>query len=257
MSSISINKLFFDEFKIHIAKTPTQKNEVYKVRYKVYCEELQYESIHAFPNQMEKDSYDKQSIHLLVQHRASSTNIGCMRLIFPENSAQLLPFQKAYDTPLLNNIINLNHIHYSSMCEVSRLAVVSEFRKSKGRQASSCNNVKNIFDVKKDDRRNFSLVPLSLYLAGCRILEAVGVNHLFTMMEPRLCRNLRRVGYEFHQIGHIINYHGKRAPFYITLNELMTNLDPVFWSLRDEINEEINPDIQTYLSSVVSQEAAY
>jgi hypothetical protein len=37
----------------------------------------------------------------------------------------------------------------------------------------------------------------------------------------------------------------------------MTNLDPVFWSLRDEINEEINPDIQTYLSSVVSQEAAY
>jgi N-acyl amino acid synthase of PEP-CTERM/exosortase system len=252
-----IDQRFFDEFRIHIAKTPNQKNEVYKVRYKVYCEELQYESVHAFPNKMEKDSYDKQSIHLLVQHRESSKNIGCMRLIFPENSEQVLPFQKAYGTTLINNIVDLKCIYYNSMCEVSRLAVVSEFRKSHRKQSNPISNVENIFDAKQYDRRHFSLVPLSLYLAGCHILEVVGVNHLFTMMEPRLCRNLQRVGYKFHQIGHIINYHGKRAPYYITLNELVKNLDPVFSSLRDKINEEINPDIRTYLSGVVTQKAAY
>jgi N-acyl amino acid synthase of PEP-CTERM/exosortase system len=243
MLSKSLNSLFFDEFKVYVATTPAQKDEAYRVRYKVYCEELQYESAQNFPNQMERDNYDQQSIHVLVQHRKSGNNIGCVRLIFSKTQSQLLPFQKTYGSEFSKDIIDLNHLHYSSICEVSRLAVISNFRKGSGNFISATDNITNIFDL-KSNRRSFPLVPLSLYLAICSILVETDVDHLFTMMEPRLCRHLRRVGFEFNQIGHLINYHGKRAPFYISQAELIRDLDPGFWSLRERIHEDIKADLK-------------
>ena len=41
--SYNIKQHFFNHFFLSIADTPELKQEVYKIRYQVYCEELEYE----------------------------------------------------------------------------------------------------------------------------------------------------------------------------------------------------------------------
>ena len=51
------------------ANTKEKKELVFKVRYRVYCEEFKYEAVDNFPNQMEFDDYDSFSRHCLITHR--------------------------------------------------------------------------------------------------------------------------------------------------------------------------------------------
>ena len=256
MPSKYIDKLFFDEFKIHVATTPAQRDEVYRIRYKVYCEELQYEPAEAFPNRMETDKYDRQSVHIFIQHRESGCNIGCIRLIFPVDELKVLPFQKAYNSELLDQAFDLENMPHNSICEVSRLAVISDFRKGAVKLQNFPDNITNVFEAQKRGHKGFPVVPLSLYLAGCAVLEEAKIDNIFTMMEPRLSRHLSKVGFQFHQVGHLVNYHGKRAPFYISLRELMRDLDPSYWLLRDKIFEEIRLDLKASALTLFRQKVA-
>ena len=53
-------KQFFD---VDFAVSREQKNAVYGVRYRVYCEEHKYEPADRFPNHMEQDEFDEKSLH--------------------------------------------------------------------------------------------------------------------------------------------------------------------------------------------------
>ena len=55
------------------------------------------------------------------------------------------------------------------------------------------------------------------------------------MVEPRLARSMRFVGLPFEQIGPVIDYHGKRAPFYIQPQSVEENLKPDFKALLGSI----------------------
>jgi N-acyl amino acid synthase of PEP-CTERM/exosortase system len=59
------------------------------------------------------------------------------------------------------------------------------------------------------------------------------------MMEPRLARSLRFVGIPFEQVGPVVEYHGKRAPFYISQELLMTGLSPGFKNMLKNIDKKI------------------
>ena len=59
------------------------------------------------------------------------------------------------------------------------------------------------------------------------------------MMEPRLARSLRFVGISFEKVGPIVEYHGQRAPYYISRNLLMTGLTPGFKKILNNIDKKI------------------
>ena len=59
------------------------------------------------------------------------------------------------------------------------------------------------------------------------------------MMEPRLARSMRFVGIKFDQIGPVVEYHGKRAPYYINLNLLTKSLRPGFAKMLADILRSI------------------
>jgi N-acyl amino acid synthase of PEP-CTERM/exosortase system len=60
------------------------------------------------------------------------------------------------------------------------------------------------------------------------------------MMEPRLARSMRFVGIQFEQIGPVVDYHGKRAPYYINPHLMMENLTPGFKIMLRDIRQSLN-----------------
>jgi N-acyl amino acid synthase of PEP-CTERM/exosortase system len=60
------------------------------------------------------------------------------------------------------------------------------------------------------------------------------------MMEPRLARSLRFVGIPFQQVGPVVEYHGKRAPYYISRHLLMSGLTPGFKRMLKNIEKKVN-----------------
>ena len=79
--SDSLTESFLRYFTICLATTPAQKESVYKIRYRVYCEEFGYEPVDRFPDRMEYDAYDKDALHCLITHKSSGMPAGCVRLI--------------------------------------------------------------------------------------------------------------------------------------------------------------------------------
>ena len=63
---------------------PDLINEVYRLRYHIYCIEHPFEDPAQFPDQLERDRYDDRSLHSLLIHRPSGVIAGTVRLILPE-----------------------------------------------------------------------------------------------------------------------------------------------------------------------------
>lgn len=212
------------EFELKIAATEQLKKEAYRIRYQVYCEDLKYEDANEFPDEMETDRHDEKSISLLLHHKPSNAFVGCVRLVPSTPEKPTLPFEEIPDINISSDIVDISKLPRKHMFEVSRLAVVSDFRKhSEGKQSP---------------QKGFPIVPLSLYLGVLGVMCETGLEHLFTMMEPRLARHLKYVGFYFHQIGDLVNYHGRRGPFYIH-RDGKDGLHPTYCLLQKLIQEEL------------------
>ena len=90
--------------------------------------------------------------------------------------------------------------------------------------------------------RSLPLLPLALYLSVAAVVDVRGVHEAFgyAMMQPRLVRLLKRFGIQFQQAGPEIEYHGKRAAYCITLDEVVAGLDTPMRTLYDSLLETIS-----------------
>jgi N-acyl amino acid synthase of PEP-CTERM/exosortase system len=66
--------------------------------------------------------------------------------------------------------------------------------------------------------------------------------HVFVMMEPRLARSLQFVGIMFKQLGQPIEFHGKRAAYYIDSRELKKTLSPGYLKLLQTVEKDLFAD---------------
>ena len=70
-----------------VADTSELLDEVYRLRYQVYCVEMTYE---AGRDGKEYDEFDNRAHHVLLVHRASGEAIGTVRVIPPSPIVGLL-----------------------------------------------------------------------------------------------------------------------------------------------------------------------
>ena len=196
--SSDIAQHFFNYFSLSIADTPELQQEVYKIRYQVYCEELLYEPKDAFLDGMEQDLYDSRSIHCLLKHQPSDRYIGCVRIVLC-NLDQLddkFPLEQIFHHDF--ELTETDSYHYA---EISRLAIIGDFRQRQGENTSSVGLL--FFDNEPDsfstarERRIFSMTLLGLYLSCTSLLLSLNINHAFTAMDARLSRQLRLCGVPF------------------------------------------------------------
>jgi N-acyl amino acid synthase of PEP-CTERM/exosortase system len=229
--------LYFD---IAFAGTEALKSEVYGIRYNVYCEEFAYESADAFPNHEETDEFDAHSLHALVTHKASGLSAGCVRLVSPTGQGGIdpLPFEKNCADSLDSEFIQGLGLDRSNVCEISRLAVDGVFRRRAGERLTRYGEVEGL-DCSQQERRTFSLIAIACFLASTALTDIANRTSVFAMMEPFLPRLLKRSGIVFQRAGEDIDYHGMRAPYFITTQSAVDNMRPDLKELYTEIHRRI------------------
>lgn len=220
---------FQEYFTVQFADSADLKNAVYKLRYDVYCTELQYEK--DCPVDCEKDSFDEYSKHVLITHKASGIYAGCVRLVTPSpnNPKAELPYE-VNCLPSIGaiNIEFLQNEERTHIGELSRLAVLGTFRRRAG-EKSNCYGInlsRSTIDVSNEEMRYFPLIAVALYMASASIAINLGIKYVVVMMEPRLAKHLSRFGICFTQLSEVIDYHGERALFYMDHSTLIKNFKP-------------------------------
>ena len=91
----------------------------------------------------------------------------------------------------------------------------------------------------ENELRCFPFIAIGLYFSAAALAMKQGIKHAYVMMEPRLARSMRFIGIKFEQIGPVIDYHGRRAPYYINQELLLKNLTPGFAVMLKHIQKSI------------------
>lgn len=213
---------FIQYFDVSSALSALQKDHVYSIRYRVYCEEFGYEPIEVFPDKLESDAFDEYSTHCLITHKTSGTPAGCVRLVHVNEDSQM-PMEKYCRSAIDDNIIRSFDGQRDTICELSRLAVDGAFRRRAGERVSRFGHISAI-DFSQQEQRTFSLIATSSILAAFAMSDLIGRPHCFAMMEPFLPRILEESGIMVHPAGQEIDYHGMRAPYYIDTSAVVSAL---------------------------------
>lgn len=217
-----------------IANDEELKKEVFKIRHNVYCEELAFEPVKS--NGLELDEFDNFSLHCLIQHVASKSFAGTVRIVRPTEDHQKLPIEKYCLNSITDDELNPANFAREDVCEVSRLAVPRAFRRRQiDNHDGAAVGIINQQSYSETELRCFPFIAVGLYFAAAGMALEQGIKHAYVMMEPRLARSMGFVGIKFQQIGPVVDYHGKRAPYYINQKLLNTSLSPSFAKMLSDI----------------------
>ena len=236
-SAIRETTLLFQEyFDVAAANTPELKEEVFSLRYQVYCSETKFENPADYPDELERDIYDGRSVHSLLRHKRTGINAGTVRLVLPESgSLSSLPLHNVTDHPFFSDD---KRFPASTVAEVSRFAISKSFRRRLDEfpspsAAGRFNPLRERFH-RQQEQKVLPHVTLGLFIAMVKMSYEMGITTWFCVMEKALVRLLARYSLYFEPIGPAIEYHGKRQPCYADINKFLARVkaeQPDIWRL--------------------------
>ena len=225
--------------------------EIFRLRYEIYCIERGYLAAEDFSGGLETDAYDGCSTHF-AGYNMDSQIVGSVRLVQP-TSAQVFPFEEhcsVFETFTLPP--------REQTGEISRLVVRKSYRR---RQGDSMQGVSKEFLEKqgpmviqagstKKRKGDSPRLLLGLYREMYRHSKAHGIRYWYAAMERSLAFSLRKMGFIFIPIGPTTDYYGPVTPFIVDLNELNDTLRKENPLLAAWFNDEPIPiwlRVQTWL----------
>lgn len=235
---------FFEDFKLIFVNNAALMSHVHKIRYEIFCKELGRKE--NGPEKIEEDEFDTYSFHYLLQHKPSRQYAGTMRMVLPpsNNPDLLTPIEKYCLNAVDPNIINISKLPRGSFAEVSRLAVPKIFRNHTNNQKQIYTTSTNSnFGSTASNQYESPHASIGLYLTAAALFVLNQLDYIFIMIEPKLAHLLTHVGLHFEQMGEVVEYHGQRAPYYITPERLKKHLKPELKSLYYLITQQINNDL--------------
>lgn len=202
----------------HLADSEDLLTRVHRLRYQVYCVEAGFEPLEQPVAGEEHDEYDNVSTHFLICHRQSGLDAGTARLILP-GTLNGCPFFKATQSVLTASDL----VDSPQVGEVSRLAISKTVR----RRISDHVGLFGSMDTARERRRDTSRerrtehgnpsphpgMLMALYRCVYQYSKCNDIVLWYSLMEPALKRLVSRLGFIYEQIGPVIDYHGRRAPF--------------------------------------------
>lgn len=216
---------FSQYFEIVPALSDALKDHVYAIRHRVYCEDLAYEPRR--PDRRERDEHDAHSLHLLIRSVRSGEFIGCTRIIRPSAQApnEPLPFERVCAQALDRSVVDPARLPRDAIAEVSRLAVVADFRRRKGEGRTPLPLSDDGFGT--PERPRFPYIPIGLYLATVELARLHGISHLFVLTDERLARHFGRLGVQLLTIGRPVEHRGPRIPSMMDTRAILASLRPI------------------------------
>ncbi|MDP5131234.1 MAG: PEP-CTERM/exosortase system-associated acyltransferase [Paraglaciecola sp.] len=225
-----------------IADSDQLRQEVYRLRHQVYCEELAFEAEN--DKHQERDSFDDHAIHCFVRHLSSGQLAGTARLIYSRSPEELLPIEQYCSHAITDKHIFPARFARDEICEISRLAVPAAFRKRAiDKFAGAATGGIDHSTFSATELRCFPYIAICLYMSVAAMSFKTKRYYGFVMMEPRLARSLSYVGIKFHQLGDPVEFHGIRAPYFIDSRELRKTLSSGYQSLLASVEQELFGDL--------------
>jgi N-acyl amino acid synthase of PEP-CTERM/exosortase system len=219
-----------DSFHMHlearIANSEKLKIDAHRVRYKVYCVERGYEDQTKFPDRLEKDDFDSESVHAVVRHRASKQSVGVVRLVLPnpKNPNRKFPIETHFGHLLEKHTLGRFKFNRHNIGEVSRFAVSKQSLKQiHDRLVSERLHTRPTIH-QNDPKQLLPHISLGLIATLFAISREHGIDYWYAAMEPSLSRLLTRLGIDFVPIGPIMDYHGRRLPMIARVSDLLGNI---------------------------------
>lgn len=240
---MSLMDRFREYFLVELARTPAQKSRVYRIRYRVYCEQFQYEPAEQFPTGEEFDEFDARSEHCLIVHRRTGRAAACVRVVpaLGDAATDPLPIERVFADRLDQAYLAELGPDRGRLCEVSRLAVDEAFRRRAG-EACSRHGEPVAALCGPHERSTFPFICMAGFLGATALTELTGRTNVFAMMEPFLARMLARSGIVFRRVGGDLDYHGIRAPYFTTTQSALEGMEPEMRSMYESIADEIRFD---------------
>jgi N-acyl amino acid synthase of PEP-CTERM/exosortase system len=225
------------EFRVHFAiaraRTTAQRDESFRIRHEVYCEELAFEPVRA--DAKEHDEYDDGAEHILIHSVRTGTYVGCARVVLPRELDLALPIERsgAWKAPR-----PLFDTHGRPLvAELSRLAVIHEFRRRRGEQGTPINLADEDFGTPV--RPRFPHIPVGLYLGALAVAQRRSIASLVVLTESRLAKHFGRLGVRLTQVGDAVEFHRVRAPYIMGVRETIDALPPAIRALYEWIHADM------------------
>lgn len=214
----------FPSFRAYDRRRPEQiPDELFRLRYDVYCTERAFLKPDLFLSGMEQDDYDDCATHFGAY--SEEALVGTVRLVTPP-PPRVFPFQLHCQT-----FPHFPMPEHALCGEISRLAVRRSHRR---RRADSVAGVPG-FGVAPDvgiaippelERRETQspMLLLGMYREMYRHSRASGIRYWFAAMERSLAWSLKKIGFRFEAIGPVADYYGKVTPYVLDLGEAFPEL---------------------------------
>lgn len=213
------------------AIAPEARQACYRIRHQVYCEEMGYEPSRL--DGMEMDKHDGSALHILLYliEGAVPHPIGCTRLVVSEGPHDPLPMES-------HGGATLSGLHgRARVAEVSRLAVLSDFRRRTG-EAGSTVPLPDI-DQQPDFRLRYPYMLVGLCMGALNIANRFGIEQLVMLTEKPLAVRLGRFGVPLDVVGDPVEFRGKRLPSRMRTAEIIDGLSAETAALYRTINNQI------------------
>lgn len=230
---------FSEYFELVPALDNQSRDEVFRVRHQVYCQDLAWEAPSA--DGREQDEFDGQSVHCLLRRRSTNEAVGCIRLVMtrPEDPKAPLPFERSCHDAIDRSVIDPATLHRASVGEVSRLAVLRSFRRRKG-EADTALPLSGVdFDERPESDLRFPFIPVGLFLGAAAMAFRLGIEHVFVLTEPRLATHFARIGFDIRPIGRTIEHRGTRVPSLLSSSKVVAGLRPLIRPMYDVIDAAV------------------
>jgi N-acyl amino acid synthase of PEP-CTERM/exosortase system len=228
---------FEQYFEIVPALSPALKEEAFRIRHQVYCEDLGFEPRR--PNRRESDPYDAQSLHLLIRSVHAGDFVGCTRIVRAQSqdTQRAMPFEQICADAIDRAIVDPASLPRHTVGEISRLSIISRYRRRKGEAWQPAPITDKAFS--KYPRPRFPYLLIGLYLGTIELARLNNIETLFVLTDQRLASHLARIGVDIRTIGMTVEHHGTRVPSMMRTTSILQNLKPRFRPLFLTIAKEI------------------
>ncbi len=191
-------------FATTLAASPSDLEDVFRLRYQVYCLERKFEKIEDHPGGIEKDKYDESSVHYLTRDLLGRP-IATARLVL--DSPHGFPIDMEYDMTQA-----FADIDRKTTAEFSRFAISKDLRNP--------NDAATAGAAPSESLSGHS--DIAIALIACLMKESWerGITHWCAAIERALWLALRHGGMGLRQVGPPKEYHGIRIPCLASLTEV-------------------------------------
>jgi len=237
----SLREGFGTRFQVLAAVSDTLRNEVFRIRHQVYCEDLQFEPHR--PDRYENDQYDAHSLHLLLRHIGTREYIACARVIRanPDNPESPLPFELVCGDTLHLGLVGARLAQRQDIGEVSRLAVIGKYRRRKGESSRPYGLGESDFGGQAQSR--FPYILIGMYLGVMAISVLHHIKTLFVLTEPRLRQHFARLGIGIQQAGEPVAHRGVLVPSMIETLQVVAGFNRFVQPLYQQVFDDVQRDL--------------